>query len=126
MEEKERYYYDGLGEDIYDSEIDDYPSNEIICATLNQQDKRIRELEQQIKKYENCLILDYNTMEWRKFSDIQWEIKELKQSQKQLAIEELEKIKNYFDDNIEIENDISALKLEEFYNNQIKSLKGEE
>lgn len=39
-----RYYYDGLGEDIYDSEIDDYPSTLTICETLNQQDRRIEEL----------------------------------------------------------------------------------
>lgn len=49
MDEKERYYYDGLGEDIYDSEIDDYPSNKIICDTLNQQDKHIKELEEENK-----------------------------------------------------------------------------
>ena len=54
------------------------------------------------------------------------ELAELKQSQKQLAIEELEKLKDFIDHNIEIENDVGALKLQEFYGNQIKSLKGEE
>lgn len=52
------------------------------------------------------------------------EIEQLKQSQNQLAIEELEKLKDFIDHNIEIENDIGALKLQEFYGNQIKKFKG--
>lgn len=51
--------------------------------------------------------------------------KQLKQSQKQLAINELEKLKDFIDHNIEIENDVGALKLQEFYSNQIKKLKGD-
>lgn len=69
MEEKERYYYDDLGEDIYDRKTDRYPSNEAICDILNAQIERIKNLEQ--------------------------ENKQLKQSQKQLAIEELRCIKEY-------------------------------
>lgn len=44
-----RYYYDELGEDIYDEQIDDYPSIETICETLNKQAERIAELEEQLK-----------------------------------------------------------------------------
>lgn len=51
--------------------------------------------------------------------------KESEQSQKQLAINELEKLKDFIDHNIEIENDVGALKLQEFYSNQIKKLKGD-
>ena len=53
-------------------------------------------------------------------------IAQLKQSQKQVAIDELTRLKDFIDHNIEIENNIGALKLQEFYGNQIKSLKGEE
>ena len=53
-------------------------------------------------------------------------IEQLKQSQKQVAIDELTRLKDFIDHNIEIENNIGALKLQEFYGNQIKSLKGEE
>lgn len=52
-------------------------------------------------------------------------IKQLKQSQKQFAVDKLKKLKDFIDHNIEIENDIGALKLQEFYDNQIKELKGE-
>ena len=44
-----RYYYDGFGEDIYDGQMDYYPSNETICETLNKQAQRIAELEEQLK-----------------------------------------------------------------------------
>ena len=51
--------------------------------------------------------------------------KELEQSQKELTISELKKFKDFIDHNIEIENDVGALKLQEFYSNQIKKLKGD-
>ena len=51
--------------------------------------------------------------------DCEWLGKE-----KQLAIDELTRLKDFIDHNIEIKNDIGALKLQEFYGNQIKSLKG--
>lgn len=46
MEVKKRYYFNGLFDGIYDSKIDDYPSNETICTILNQQDKLIKLLEE--------------------------------------------------------------------------------
>lgn len=58
------------------------------------------------------------------------EIRQLKQSQKQLAIKELEKVKNYFDDKeCDDESDgwiITNRNVVEYVDNQIKSLKGEE
>ena len=45
---KRFYYYEFL-EEIYDEQIDDYPSNQSICGILNQQTERILELEEQLK-----------------------------------------------------------------------------
>ena len=44
-----RFYYDEFLEEIYDEQIDDYPSNQSICGILNQQAQRIAELEEQLK-----------------------------------------------------------------------------
>lgn len=44
-----RFYYDEFTCDIFDEEIEDYPSNREICATLNYQVERIAELEEQLK-----------------------------------------------------------------------------
>ena len=44
-----RFYYDEFLEEIYDEQIDDYPSNQSICGILNQQAERIAELEEQLK-----------------------------------------------------------------------------
>ena len=60
-----------------------------------------------------------------RIKDLEEENQQLKVSQKELAISELEKLKDFIDHNIEIENDVGALKLEDFYNNQIKELKRE-
>ena len=46
-----RFYYDEFLEEIYDEEIQTYPSNQSICGILNQQDQRIAELEEQLKGY---------------------------------------------------------------------------
>ena len=71
MEEKERYkYYEKINQ-IYDEENDElyaYLNTNKVISILNQQDKRIKELEE--------------------------ENKQLKQSQKQFAISEIEKVKN--------------------------------
>lgn len=47
----------------------------------------------------------------------------LKREQNKMIMLELKKLKDFIDNNIEIENDISVLKLEEFYDNQIKELR---
>ena len=44
-----RFYYDEFLEEIYDEQIDDYPSNQSICGILNQQSERIAELEERLK-----------------------------------------------------------------------------
>ena len=115
--------------EIYDNHID----------LLNQQDKRIKELKeenQQLKQKVNDWKQRFEASE-KRYQTLQEhfvkvinlkndKIKQLKQAQKQLAIEELEKLKYFIDYNIEIENDVGALKLQEFYDNQIKKLRGGE
>lgn len=48
MKEKERYIIDRFDEDIFDIKKEYYPSNQTICDTLNQQYKRIKELEEEL------------------------------------------------------------------------------
>ncbi len=55
-----RFYYDEFLEEIYDEQIDDYPSNQSICGILNQQDQRIAELEEQLK---NAIVPKFNRQE---------------------------------------------------------------
>ena len=47
MEEKERYIIDRFNEDIFDTKKEYYPSNQTICEIINQQDKRIKKLEEE-------------------------------------------------------------------------------
>ena len=139
---KERYkYYEKINQ-IYDEEDDElcaYLNTNKVISILNQQNKRIKELKeinQQLEQEVNDWKQRFNSSEkWNKtllqnsatVSELKNDkIKQLKQSQKQFAISELEKLKDFIDHNIEIENDMSALKLQEFYDNQIKKLKGEE
>lgn len=44
-----RFYYDEFCEEIFDEEIQTYPSNQSICGILNKQAERIAELEEQLK-----------------------------------------------------------------------------
>lgn len=44
-----RFYYDEFTCDIFDEEIEDYPSNREICATLNYQAELIAKLKEQLK-----------------------------------------------------------------------------
>ena len=109
MEEKERYEVispnlNGYAY-IHDFKTDDVLNTYDSCDLLNQQDKRIKELEQ--------------------------ENQQLKQSQKQLAIEELEKLREYIVLNDEYDeeigcNIIKTFDLIEDLADKIKSLKGEE
>lgn len=124
MKEKERYLL-FIGQCC----VDKKDKNKLINGLdrLNQQDKRIKELKEEnkfLKKRNEKLIIDRRDLCLER-NDIFEENQQLKQAQEQLAIEELEKLKDFIDHNIEIENDVGALKLEDFYNNQIKSLKGE-
>lgn len=107
MAEKERYYCDKF-EEIYDSRIDRYPSNEAICHILNNQIERIKNLEQ--------------------------ENKQLKQSQKQLAIEELKLALENFRNrptHFDVARQEMCLSDQDkqfidFINNRIKELRSEE
>lgn len=107
MEEKERYVCKKISKDCL------FP--EILCELKDTESKFFVVLE---SKDDAVKIADLLNQQDK-------EIKQLKQSQKQLAISELEKSKDFIDHNIEIENDIGVLKLQEFYDNQIKKLKGE-
>lgn len=49
MKEKKRYIIDRFDGDIFDTKKGYYPSNQTICEIINQQDKRIKELEEQEK-----------------------------------------------------------------------------
>mgnify|MGYP003298346875 CR=1 FL=1 len=49
-----RFYYDEFCEEIFDEEIQTYPSNQSICGILNKQAQRIAELEEQLK---NAIVL---------------------------------------------------------------------
>lgn len=180
MEEKERYYYkkilrdcvmpEGLFE-IKDREVNFYliienkKDVDKITNLLNQQDKRIKELElllkadkkietnslngfeklrkenQQLKERLSlkmdelhiayCGIEEVKT----KNGELKAEIKTLKQSQKQLAIDKLEKVKECIHSYVRKRNkectvgyynEIPKYRFDEIIENQIKSLKGEE
>jgi hypothetical protein len=52
-----RFYYDEFCEEIFDEEIQTYPSNQSICGILNKQAERIAELEEQLK---NAIVPKFN------------------------------------------------------------------
>ena len=71
-----RFYYDEFLEEIYDEQIGDYPSNQSICETLNQQSERILELEEQLKN-----VIRFKTPQTERFAVVQyihWEKKPYK------------------------------------------------
>lgn len=73
------------------------PFNQRIQDLLNQQDKRIKDLETELENYKLCRCVncsnEYEYSLETSIDELEKEIKQLKQSQKQLAISELEKIK---------------------------------
>ena len=101
MEEKERYKLESYNEafcQIHDTESDEwYLRKDLVKDLLNQQDKHIKELEE--------------------------ENQQLKQSQKQLAIEELERLKHHF---LNLQNTtlglIKRADFVDYLNTQIKEL----
>lgn len=122
----------------------------IICKLLNQQDKEIIKLRgenQQLKKQleifkisndalqQDNLDLSYDKVDiayeyakemaenWEK--DYQEEIKQLKQSQNQVAIDELEKFKNYIFTRIYLTANGDEEKINTYVDLKIKELKGE-
>lgn len=71
-----RFYYDEFLEEIYDEQIDDYPSNQSICGILNQQSERIAELEEQLK---NAVIPKFQIGQeiWEITPLMSWKIKRI-------------------------------------------------
>ena len=99
MEEKERYKlesHNGTFCDFHDTETDEwYTRKDLVTDLLNQQDKRIKELEEEnnfLEKRNEELIIDRRDFCLER-NDIFEENQQLKQSQNQIAIEELEKLK---------------------------------
>lgn len=50
-----RFYFDEFSEDIFDDEIQQYPSNQTICNILSQQQERIADLEAKLAEKETEL-----------------------------------------------------------------------
>ena len=71
-----RFYYDEFLEEIYDEQIDDYPSNQSICGILNQQSERIAELEEQLK---NAIVPKFKVGQeiWEITPLMSWKIKRI-------------------------------------------------
>lgn len=137
MQENKRYEWDKIGgcEWIRDTEKGKLPlyyDLETVANLLNQQDKRIKDLEEQIKTKDTINNLYKTTVSLRDndFKDLVYENNELKQEnkqlkqlQKQLAISELEKIKELM---IAFYGEYSSSVLGNCINKRIKNLKGEE
>lgn len=140
MQKNKRYEWDKMEgcEWIRDTEMVNQPlyyDLETVASLLNRQDKRIKELEKENQQFRQQLEETKQTGNYQVMLMCQKENillrQQLKQSQKQLAIEELEKVKelgfiqSY---TLDVPN-ILILKYEDFkqlLDNQIKKLKGEE
>lgn len=137
MQKNKRYEWDKMEgcEWIRDTEMVNQPlyyDLETVASLLNQQDKRIKDLEEQIKTKDTINNLYKTTVSLRDndFKDLVYENNELKQEnkqlkqlQKQLAISELEKIKEFM---IVFYGEYSSSVLGNCVNKRIKNLKGEE
>ena len=102
------------------------PFNRRIQDLLNQQDKRIKELELLLKADKK---IETNSLNG--FEKLRKENQQLKQSQNQVAISELEKIYNLFEPYENYQKDTilcanNGISFVDYLENQIKSLKGEE
>lgn len=139
MEEKERYevhIYDDVCVDLYDNGVLNKSVNDTykLENLLNQQDKRIKELEEELDNAKRDYIpkLEFGLQRANKMGrDAEKENQQLKQSQKQLAISELEKIYNLFEPYENSQKDTilcanNGISFIDYLENQIKSLKGEE
>ena len=115
MEEKERYEWNSR----FDEAIKDNQTGDIVNAVevLNKQDKRIKELEQENLSLQEQSIRD--NQNWIE------EVEQLKKSQKQLAIETLEKLKKVDFKKIISLCSTPAAYIEGLIDNKLKSLKGE-
>ena len=140
MEEKERFeihIYDDVCVDLYNNGVLDKSINDTykLEKLLNQQDREINRLTKML--YTTTKHADKLNEENNKLNKIikaniisadkvVKENKKLKQSQKQIAISELEKIKRYIDDNAYYIDELNfGEEINEYIDNQIKELKGE-
>lgn len=126
MEENERYELND-NDCIIDNEkdvaicdiCDVSESPKILVNLLNQQDKRIKELELLLKADKKIKTNSLNG-----FEKLRQENQQLKQSQKKLAISELVKIKRYIDDNAYYIDELNfGEEINEYIDNQINELK---
>lgn len=143
MEERERFEL--LNDNfIYDNKLKEYVSSPnatmkhymgTLLDLLNQQDKRIKELENSNQKLQDYYWDEVNKLDESYNKDLEERLKKieiLKQSQKQLAISELEKVRTKFNgkrpidelaSEIEIELGYTATQINNFVENQIEKLK---
>jgi peptidoglycan hydrolase CwlO-like protein len=157
MEEKERYKLEspnGTFSQIHDTKLDVwYLNRQPITELLNQQDKRIKELEEENKQltelYDElnkryCKQQDELDIVREENQQLKQKVKENRQhaefwqsaykrcidreekSQRQFAIATLEKVKEKFGYKHNTQLVVSSRYLCEFIDNQIKELKGEE
>ena len=124
MSKKSKYKYEGYGV-VRDTEIDFPYHTDDIVDLLEHKDQQISDLE--TKLVESNESHHKNIVELTKMvTEKDRKIEELKQSQKQLAIEQLEKVEEILWNSQDIGNVIDNDKFLEKLNYLIKSLKGEE
>lgn len=127
---KERYTYlvgTNLIHDVEDNYLYSFNNLDELIKTLNKQDKRIKELELLLKADKK---IETNSLNG--FEKLRHKNQQLKQSQKQLAIEELEKVKTKFNgkrpidklaSEVGLELSYTATQINNFIENQIQNLK---
>lgn len=126
MQENKRYEWDKMErlEWIRDTEKVNQPlyyDLKTVANLLNQQDKYVKDLEARTEKLENTKVIEIVEA----IKGYEQQIWQLKQSQKKLAIEELEKVKEKFGYKHNTQLVVSSRYLCDFIDNQIKELKGE-
>lgn len=136
MEEKERYKLESYHEafcEIHDTKSDEwYLRKDLVTDLLNQQSNRIKELEEENQQLKDQVKKSYQEGLLQKQFDKDMEIQELKdkieqlkQSQKQLAVEELERVQVQCQFDITFADYEQEQRLYDYINSRIKSLKGE-
>ena len=133
MEEKSRYrYYAGTNQ-LYDNEKGELYAYNLnknkIISILNQQDKRIKELEEQEKFFfdyrDRCQLEEYQRWADKEITKLNKENQQLKQSQNKKAIEELEGLQVQCQFSITFADYTQEQRLYDYINDRIKELKGE-
>ena len=123
MEEKERYSYDYFidGAVFIDTENDRDMDMDTVCSLLNQQNERIKELEEENQQLKDQARKAYQEGLLQKQFDKDMEIQELKdkieqlkKSQKQIAISELRRIKEYILINDKYDEEVGCNIIETF------------